>query len=68
MPGDTTDYAAIKKELAEAQRAWITFRDRDCSAKYKFWDQGTVRGLVYTSCRIEHTEQRTSELKKWGDV
>lgn len=46
MQGDTTDYAAVKRELAEAQRAWIKYRDSDCGAKYKFWEDGSIRGAM----------------------
>ena len=66
MAGDTTDYAGARKELAEAQRAWVRFRDSDCAGKYKFWEQGSIRGIVYATCRIEHTEQRIVQLKKWA--
>ena len=30
---DDTDYASVRKQLTEAQRAWITYRDNDCKAK-----------------------------------
>ncbi len=68
MQGDKTDYTAVKRELAEAQRAWIRFRDSDCSAKYKFWEQGSIRGAMYLSCLVEHTEQRTVQLRKWAEM
>lgn len=68
MTGDTTDYAAVKRELADAQRAWIRFRDSDCKARYKFWEQGSVRGIKYVSCLIGHTERRTADLAKWADI
>jgi uncharacterized protein YecT (DUF1311 family) len=66
--GDSTDYASVKKELAEAQRAWVKFRDSDCGAKYKFWEQGSIRGAMYLSCLTERTEQRTAELRKWAEI
>ena len=65
---DAIDYPGIKKELADAQRAWIVFRDSDCSALYKFWETGSIRGIKYAYCRIEHTEQRTIQLKRWARV
>jgi uncharacterized protein YecT (DUF1311 family) len=68
MPGDGTDYEAVRKQLAEAQRAWIKFRDSDCGAKYTFWEQGSIRGAMYLSCLIERTEKRTAELRKWTDM
>lgn len=66
--GDSTDYAAVRKELAEAQRAWIRYRDADCSAKYKFWEQGSIRGAMYLGCMTERTEQRTRELRQWSGM
>lgn len=64
---DDTDYAAVRKRLVEAQRAWITFRDSDCEAKLKFWESGTIRGAVYQGCLTERTEQRIKELKAWRE-
>jgi uncharacterized protein YecT (DUF1311 family) len=63
---DTTDYAAIKEKLVEAQRDWIKFRDNDCDAKYRLNAGGTIRGLVSLSCKIEHTALRTKQLRRWG--
>ena len=65
---DRTDYTAIRKELAEAQRAWITFRDRDCGATYKYWEEGSIRGIKYLACLTDRTEQRTRELRKWAAI
>lgn len=65
---DTTDYAAIKEKLVEAQRDWIKFRDNDCDAKYRLNASGTVRGLVAINCKIEHTELRTKQLKRWSQL
>ena len=62
---DPTDYAKVKKRLHEAQRAWVTFRDNDCTAKAVQWDAFTMRGGVYFGCMIERTEQRTKELQGW---
>ena len=59
---DTTNYKAVKENLAEAQRNWIKFRDQDCNAKYQLNESGTIRNLVALSCKIEHTEQRTRQL------
>jgi uncharacterized protein YecT (DUF1311 family) len=65
---DTTDYAAITEKLVEAQRDWIKFRDNDCDAKYRLNAGGTIRGLVSLNCRIEHTELRTKQLRRWSQL
>lgn len=65
---DTTDYPAVRKGLADAQRAWVIFRDSDCGALYKYWEAGSIRGIKYGYCRIEHTERRTIQLRAWARV
>jgi uncharacterized protein YecT (DUF1311 family) len=62
---DDTDYATVKKQLTEGQRAWIHFRDNDCKAKYSMHAGGTIRNAVYLGCLAERTEQRTRELRIW---
>ena len=64
---DTTDYAAVKKHLIEAQRNWLKFRDSDCRGQLTLNESGTIRGAVYLGCLIERTEQRTKELLKWAE-
>ena len=63
--GDAVDYAATRKLLQQAQRAWVQFRDNDCKAKYMLNAGGTSRDIVSLGCQIEHTEQRTKQLREW---
>jgi uncharacterized protein YecT (DUF1311 family) len=63
--GDTTDYAAVKTQLVAAQKAWVSFRDADCNALRKYYEQGTIRTAMHVGCLIERTAQRTKELKAW---
>ena len=63
--GDTTDYAAVKAQLVLAQKAWVAFRDADCGALRKYYEQGTIRTAMHLGCLIEHTAQRTKELGAW---
>ncbi|MBC3881608.1 DUF1311 domain-containing protein [Undibacterium sp. LX40W] len=65
---DDTKYAEVKKQLIEAQKNWIKYRDADCSAKYTLYEQGSIRGIVHLSCLREKTEQRTKELLNWDPV
>ena len=62
---DDTDYGSVRKQLTEAQRAWITYRDSDCKAKLTLNASGTIRGAVYFGCMEERTVQRTKELRAW---
>ena len=62
------DYAAVKRLLVEGQRAWIRFRDNDCNALAPLIASGTSRMVAVVECKIQRTEQRTKELKSWGEV
>jgi uncharacterized protein YecT (DUF1311 family) len=64
-PTDGLDYQAVKRQLVEAQRAWISFSKNDCQARYDLYANGSIRGAVYTGCMIAHTERRTQDLSRW---
>ena len=49
--------------LRDAQRAWIAFRDADCALAHAIWQDGTIRGPVAASCRLEHTARRALALR-----
>jgi uncharacterized protein YecT (DUF1311 family) len=51
-----------RKLLIVAQRKWVAFRDADCSAQEKVFQNGSVRTVTYLDCLREHTEQRIKEL------
>lgn len=63
--GDETDYSAVKTQLVAAQKAWVAYRDADCGALRKYYEQGTIRTAMHLGCLIERTVQRTKELKAW---
>ena len=54
---------AFKKSLTEAQRAWITFRDRHCEAETFQSLGGTAYTAYYDNCLERMTRQRTEELR-----
>ncbi len=66
--GDDTNYAEVKTHLLAAQRSWVKFRDSDCKAMLTLYESGSIRGSVYYRCLTERTEQRTTELLKWGAI
>lgn len=49
--------------LRDAQRAWIAFRDADCTARYAMWQDGTIRTIVGANCHLTMTAQRAIELR-----
>ncbi len=64
-PTDGVDYQSIKRQLVDAQRAWINFSQNDCNGRYALYAGGTIRGAVYAGCMIAHTERRTNDLRRW---
>jgi uncharacterized protein YecT (DUF1311 family) len=64
-PADGVDYQSVKRQLVDAQRAWISFSKNDCSGRYELYAGGTIRAAVYASCMIAHTERRTNDLRRW---
>lgn len=56
--------AAEQKRVREAQRAWITFRDKDClAAAGPRAESGSIWPLLHFSCLEKHTVRRTEDLK-----
>ena len=50
------------KALKEAQRAWITFRDKACEAEGYAMTGGSAEPLVVYGCLATLTRQRTQDL------
>ncbi|QDY68903.1 lysozyme inhibitor LprI family protein [Qingshengfaniella alkalisoli] len=49
--------------LLRAQRAWIVFRDADCSFAYAQWGNGSMRQIAGSACHVARTAQRVIELR-----
>ncbi len=50
-----------RQELRYAQRAWITFRDKECNARTALYS-GSINGIIHSRCMIDLTEERTEHL------
>ena len=50
------------KQLQEAQRSWIKYRDTNCNF-YADPDGGTIASINSNSCFLEATAQRAKELE-----
>lgn len=57
------DVTETRRQVAEAQAAWRTFRRADCEAKYAIHASGTIRTVIFLGCMIEHTQQRIAALE-----
>ena len=56
------NHVETRKKLVAAQRAWIKFREADCSAAYQYYIDGSMRNLVHIGCMQKRAEQRIKEL------
>ncbi|WRH66121.1 MAG: lysozyme inhibitor LprI family protein [Planktothrix sp. GU0601_MAG3] len=54
-----------KKRLIEAQRAWISFRDKTCSFESSQVLGGTAEPLFLTQCLAKVTQQRVQDLQNY---
>ena len=52
-----------KEDLLSSQRAWITFKEKDCDAVAYEWYGGSGANLAVGSCLYHHTMLRTKDLK-----
>jgi uncharacterized protein YecT (DUF1311 family) len=49
--------------MREAQRAWLVFRDAQCTVEgYEEARGGTMEPMVYSGCRARLTRERTAQL------
>ena len=55
-------FAAVIEALQLSQSAWLAYRDAECSARYAWWSDGTIRGPKALQCRIDLTRERTRQL------
>jgi uncharacterized protein YecT (DUF1311 family) len=59
--------ASVKDLLREAQRAWITYRDKACTADGELTAAGGTLGAVSRSqCALQMTAQRAVELENFS--
>ncbi|MEO1038272.1 MAG: lysozyme inhibitor LprI family protein [Pseudomonadota bacterium] len=58
------EYAQNRREaLLIAQRAWIRYRDAECSQQALQFEGGTLASVISTSCYLEMTAERALELE-----
>lgn len=59
---DTLKGGAIA--LRDAQRAWITYRDKACAAEGFLFRGGTMEPFIVSSCMADLTRRRTEALQE----
>ena len=59
------DDADGKARLVKAQRAWIAFRNGECTFQSSGDDGGSAAPMVAAACQAELTKDRTEQLKAY---
>lgn len=57
--------ADTKRLLVEAQRAWILFRDAECTFQTSGAAQGSIFPLVFANCKTALTNDRVRQLRAY---
>ena len=52
-------------KLRDAQRAWITYRDKACEV-YNYPEGGSIQPLLINECMLKITKDRTDDLKTFS--
>lgn len=50
--------------LLAGQRAWLTYREKQCDVWAKWYEGGTIASLMINSCLTDITKFRTKELNQ----
>ena len=61
------DQPHSKKLLVSAQRAWVAFRDAECSFAASGVEGGSVYPMIYSGCLADLTEKRVAAFKSYLD-
>jgi uncharacterized protein YecT (DUF1311 family) len=59
------DYESYKTKLKLAQRAWIQFRDTECTFETAENEGGSIHPMVYAGCETLLTKARTKQLRDY---
>jgi uncharacterized protein YecT (DUF1311 family) len=57
------DQQGAVANLRDAQRAWVTFRDKACAAEGFLWHGGSGEPMVIYLCRARLTNNRIGDLR-----
>lgn len=62
------EYAVRDEQVLAAQRAWIAFRDANCSMAYGLWGEGSMRQIAGSRCQMQMTAEQTLALRAYQDI
>lgn len=61
-------YAVRDDQVLAAQRAWVAFRDANCSMAYGLWGAGSMRQIAGAQCVMRMTAEQTIALRDYQDA
>jgi len=50
------------KSINAAQKVWGLYAEAHCDSIYTQWREGTIRGVMYLTCKKHLTQQRTHDI------
>lgn len=59
---------AAETLLRDAQRAWITYRDKACEVESLLFRGGSMQPLIYSTCLERETQSRTEALRLFAEA
>ncbi|WP_322892052.1 MULTISPECIES: lysozyme inhibitor LprI family protein [unclassified Yoonia] len=59
---EAPEYAVRADQVRAAQRAWIAFRDANCTMQYGLWGSGSARHVAKAECLMLMTATQTRAL------
>lgn len=59
------DDPATAKRMVAAQRAWIAFRDAECSFETAGVAGGSIEPMIHGECLIQLTEARSADFRRF---
>ena len=62
--GRLEHHQKVFASLLAGQRAWLTYRDKQCDVWAKWYEGGTIVPLTVNSCLTDITKFRTKELSQ----
>ena len=67
QPDPYVDFPTLKRQFIEAQRQWLSFRDKECEAWYLINQAGAQRNIDHLACLRDRTADRVQQLQRWRD-
>ena len=59
--------SSVFRLVLDSQRAWLSYRDKQCDIWAKWYEGGTIASLVINTCLTDITKFRIEELKQLLD-